>query len=140
MKKLPLDPADHELIAAAHREFDKPTRHDWHGVSAAIRLKSGSVVTGLVLEAEVPALTVRAEPITIGKALADIAADPVVCVVATREREGSDHKVIPPCGRCREFITDYCPEATVIVFDETDACLYKIPASDLLPFKYVAVP
>ena len=136
MKKENLTSADHALICSAHDEFNKKTQHGWHGVSAAVRLKSGEVFSSLVLEAEVPALTVCAEPVLIGKILNIICDDPVETIVATRLRENTDHKVIPPCGRCREFITDYCKAANVIVYDDESNALCKVAAVDLLPFKY----
>lgn len=137
MTKQDLNKDDEELITFARREFEREMKHDWHGVSCALRLKSGKVYTGLVLEAEVPALTVCAEPIVIGKALNELEKDLVSCIVATRGRDSTEHKVIPPCGRCREFIADYCQEASVIVFDESEQKLCKVSALDLLPFKYL---
>lgn len=139
MKKTLLCPSDYELIKHAHRVFET-VDSDWHGVSSALRLQSGQIFTGVVLEAEVPALTVCAEPFAIEKALPHIKNDPIVSLVATRFREATDHKVIPPCGRCREFITDYAPDAGVIIYDDQDGELYKITATDLLPFKYKSAP
>lgn len=127
---------DRDLIEAAKREFGKQTTHDWHGVACAIRLKSGQVITSLVLEAENPSLTICAEPIAIGKAINDIVDDQIEVIVAVRARETSDHKVIPPCGRCREFITDYAIGADVIVYDNETQTLVKVSAPSLLPFKY----
>jgi hypothetical protein len=49
-----LTQTDHDLIDAAHNEFKKETAHDWHGVACAMRLKSGRIITSLVLEAEPP--------------------------------------------------------------------------------------
>ena len=136
MEKIPLTKQDQNLIESALREFDKPLSHDWHGVVAALRLQSGKIVTGFALEAEVPSLTICAEPIAIGKALADLPDDPITTIVAVRRREDTDHKVIPPCGRCREFITDYAPDADVIIFDMDENALCKVKAFELLPFKY----
>lgn len=136
METYKIDLEDTKLIEFAHKEFDKKLSKDWHGVSAAIRLKSGRIITGLVLEAENPALTVCAEPIVIGKALDLIVSDPIVAIVAVRNRENTQHKVIPPCGRCREFITDYSTDAYIIVYDDNEQSLRKVKAKDLLPYKY----
>ena len=136
MKLSDLSEADHALIEHALAEFDKELQHDWHGVACAIRLQSGRVVSGLVLEATVPSLTVCAELVVLGKAMDEFATDPVKRVVAVRARETSDHKVIPPCGRCREFLTDYCPDASVIVSDQEQHRLVLVSVWDLLPFKY----
>jgi cytidine deaminase len=140
IKKIKIDSADEELIIAAHREFEKKLSKDWHGVAAAIRLASGRIVTSLVLEAENPSLTICAEPIAIGKTLDAIESDPIVTIVAVRNRESTTHKVIPPCGRCREFITDYSEDAHVIIYDDVDGVLYKVKATDLLPYKYKSLP
>ena len=140
MKKLSLTKNDLNLLEIAKDEFKIQTQHDWHGVAAALRLKSGKIHTGMVLEAENPALTICAEPIVIGKSLADLLNDPIECIVAVRDRETTQHKVIPPCGRCREFITDYAPHADVIIFDDESSDLKKVKALDLLPFKYKNTP
>ncbi len=60
MEKALLDDLDYKLIKHAHRVFET-VDSDWHGVSSALRLQSGQIFTGVVLEAEVPALTVCAE-------------------------------------------------------------------------------
>lgn len=140
MQRKKLETADFDLISIANAEFKKSLLKDWHGVASALRLRSGKVVTSFVLEAENPSLTICAEPIVLGKALEDIVSDPVTTIVAVRAREKTDHRVIPPCGRCREFITDYCPDADVIVHDDKEDELIKVPAADLLPFKYRAEP
>ncbi|QQG35429.1 MAG: cytidine deaminase [Micavibrio aeruginosavorus] len=136
MKTSPLETADYDLIKAAQSEFLAIRSHNWHGVASALRLKSGAIISGMVLEAENPSLTICAEPITIGKALDHIHSDPIVCIVAVRDREETEHKVIPPCGRCREFITDYAQDAYVIIHSLEENTLIKVLATDLLPFKY----
>lgn len=135
METFPLDQNDDDLIKAAHAEFLKVRTHNWHGVASAIRLRSGTIITSMVLEAENPALTICAEPMAIGKALDQIHNDPVTCIVAVRNRELTEHKVIPPCGRCREFITDYAPDAHVIIYAPEQDGLVKVLGRDLLPYK-----
>ncbi len=140
MIKYELNQDDLSLIEIAKAEFSKNLAHDWHGVAAAIRLQSGETVTAFVLEAENPSLTVCAEPMAIGKALDKLVTDPIDCIVAVRKAESTPHKVIPPCGRCREFITDYAPKAWIIVCDPFPDGLVKVVATDLLPFKYTNTP
>ncbi|NCC22076.1 MAG: hypothetical protein EOM26_06390 [Alphaproteobacteria bacterium] len=90
MHKKTLEKEDRDLIDAALAEFQKSLPRDWHGVAAALRLRSGKIVTGFVLEAENPALTICAEPIALGKALEDMASDPVTTIVAVRAREKTE--------------------------------------------------
>ena len=129
MDKFELTENDLRLIDIATEEFNKKLQHDWHGVSAAI-------TTGFVLESEVSSLTVCAEAIAIGKTLDILVDDPIECIVAVRKRDEADRKVIPPCGRCREFINNYAPDALVIIYDQTTNELFKVTAQSLLPFRY----
>ena len=92
---IPLNTARPWPFNGCKRYFNAKTKHDWHGVACALRLKSGKVVTSFVLEAENPALTICAEPIAIGKALEQLVDDPIITIVAVREREDTDHKVSP---------------------------------------------
>lgn len=42
--------------------------------------------------------------------------------------------IVPPCGMCRELISDYAPDARVILeFDDGIRC---VPVLELLPEKY----
>ncbi len=138
MKKYLLNSDDHDLIKYAIQSFGIELSREWHGVASAVRLRSGRMERGFVLESENPALTVCSEPIVIGKVLEDIDRDPVITIVAVRNRDKTDDKVIPPCGRCREFMTDYAPDANVIVYDKQEQGLRKVSTIDLLPFKYEA--
>lgn len=45
-------------------------------------------------------------------------------------------KVIPPCGRCREIITDFSPAGFVILRDPGSDDIYKVRSVDLFPLKY----
>lgn len=134
-----LSEEDHLLVERARDIFSTPLRHDWHGVSCALLLSNGDIVTSFVLEAENPSLTICAEPIAIGKVLDKLAEHQITTIVAVRDREETPHKVIPPCGRCREFITDYAENAFVIVSPD-GSNLAKVKATDLLPFKYCRAP
>ncbi len=139
MNKQPLDNQDFELIEKALGAFTSELPKDWHGVSAGVRLKSGHIETGFVLECENPILGACAEQTVIGKVLEIIKQDPIELIVAVRERDETKYKVIPPCGRCREFITDYAPQADVIIFDKESDDIFKVSATTLLPFKYQAM-
>lgn len=136
MNYLEVTTEDQALIAQAQNELAQPKQHDWHRVACALRLTSGKVYTSSVLESEVSSLTVCAEPLTISKALNELTNDPAQLIVAVRISQNSNLQIIPPCGRCREFILDYCPKAHVILHDTHQDKLIKVAAQDLLPFRY----
>jgi len=42
--------------------------------------------------------------------------------------------IVSPCGMCRELISDYAPEARVIILRDGEPAL--VPVGELLPDKY----
>jgi cytidine deaminase len=131
---LPLSGADRELVATALellRERAEPGRHE---VAAALRTKSGAVHRGLHVESSIGRASICAEGVAIGAASAsgDTEIDTIVAVLDT----GDGWRVVTPCGLCRELISDYAPEATVIDYDATrDEPVKPVPVMELLPGK-----
>ena len=110
---LPLTPDDHALIAhardAIRRNYDGV--HENHTVGAAVRCADGSIFCGVNVYA-------------IHGACAE--------QVAVRGENGEE--IIPPCGNCRQILSDYAPDCAVIL--DTGGALAKISARELLPFAY----
>ena len=133
----PLTPEDRELITVAKDKIRQRYKRRWHQLAAAMRTREGKIYTGVHMDAYVSSLAVCAEQVTLGMAVSegDVEID---TVVAVRHPKPEDPKqeiyVVTPCGRCREMICDYGPEAWVIVPHEGD--VVKVRAKDLLPEKY----
>lgn len=122
----PIDLKDKELIENARSIITKRFKEDYHHVGAALRTKSGKVFSSVHLEAYVGRVAVCAEAIAIGMAAA--AGDTELETIVAVDRKG---RVVPPCGMCRELISDYAPGCKVII---TEAEIMTI--SELLPKKY----
>jgi cytidine deaminase len=143
MKRKTLSLADKELVQAAVRAVKKPSMQYWGKadfaqVGAALRLDNGKIITATNLVADVASLSLCAEPTALAQA-ARMPLRKVTAIVAVYlPKGGTDPKVIPPCGRCREIITDYAPHADVILREPGDERLFKLHASVLLPFKYAS--
>lgn len=137
LEGLPLDTADHELIAAAHAVLRRHYRPLWHTIGAAIRGRDGRVWTGLHLGATVGRLSICAEAIAYGRAVLE-GDGSVATVVAVRHPKPDEHDrdlaVVSPCGACREMFMDFDPAALVIVPGLTG--LLKLPVRALLPLPY----
>lgn len=140
MQKLELTNADHDLIAAAFDAVKKTIRQIEERkapakVCAALRLDDGEIVTALNMTADVGSLSMCAEPQAIAEAnrRVDRAIETIVAVYYPAT---GIPKVIPPCGRCREIITDFSPAGFVIMRDPGTEDVYKVRATDLLPYKY----
>lgn len=141
MERFPLTQDDHDLIKAACEKVKKPVIH-FSGahrpapVASALRLDNGEIISAINLKADVASLSVCAEPMIIGEARQrlDRTIETIVAVYY-QDKSGNEPRVIPPCGRCRELMTDFT-NGMVIMREPRSNELFKVRARDLLPFKY----
>ncbi len=130
----PLDAADQELIAAAEAALLRHYRPFWHTVSAALRGHDGRIWTGVHLGATVGRLSICAEAIAFGRAVMEGDGTIATAVALRHPKPDEDFReiaIVPPCGACRELITDYAPDAWVILPGPV-----KLPIRTLLPVPY----
>ena len=99
-----------------------------HTVAVAVRCKNGKIYTGVNVYSIHGAC---AEMIAVGSAITDGERE-FECIVAVRGKNGDE--ILPPCGNCRQFFSDYMPDCKVII--NTKNVLKKITARDLLPFAH----
>jgi len=117
------------LIESARSIIKLRFKENWHHVGTALRTRSGKVFSAVHLEAYIGRIAVCAEAVAIGMAAA--AGDTDIKTIVAVNRDG---KIVSPCGMCRELISDYSPNATVIILKDGEPCL--VPVSDLIPEKY----
>lgn len=129
---------DQDLIKIAKQEIKKLFSYKKHHLATAIRTKNGQVVTGINMAGSFGCNDICAEQITLGKALSEGLTD-IETIVSVRHPKPDDKnqqlKVANPCGKCRELIIDYTPEAVVIVRDDNNK-LKKVKATKLIPHRY----
>ncbi len=132
-----LSAADEALVEAARLVIARHYRPFWHMVAAALRSRDGRIWTGLHLGATVGRMQVCAEAIAVGRAILE-GDGTIECAVAVRHHK--EHEpvqeitVVPPCGACREMLTDFDPGARVIVPGPSG--LVSVPIATLLPLPY----
>ena len=124
-----------QLVEAARATILLRYRADWHVVASALRLRSGEVITGVHLEANVGRIAVCAEAVALGRAVTEFGSSAIEMIVAVRRAEDDTISVVTPCGMCREMISDYAPGAIVLVPGPSDA-IASVPIEQLLPNKY----
>ena len=133
-----LSKADEELIEAARAAIRKRYRNDWQEVGAALRTRSGEIVTGVNLDAYLGRMAVCAEGVALGRVITDLGEAGVDTIVAVRHPKPGEKDrtiaVVSPCGSCRELIWDYDRNARVIVPGAKGVEVTTI--SELLPNKY----
>lgn len=102
-----LEDPDFELVRAAEavieQNFDAVTYH--HTVGAAIRAGSGKIYLGINVDGIHGSC---AEFIAIGAALS--AGERVFHAVVAVYGQEAPHRVLPPCGNCRQMLFEYTPE------------------------------
>ncbi len=118
------------LIQSASEMLTRSGDGDKHTVAASVYADDGLIYSGMNLFhftggpcAEIVALARLASDASGAKPLAIVA-------VADRERG-----VIAPCGRCRQILTDYCPDIQIVL--RTEHGIQAVPLSTTLPYGYV---
>jgi len=102
---------------------------DAGGVGAAVEAASGRVYTGVCIDTAC-SMGFCAEHAAVAAMLTAGESGRILRVVAV----GSDGQVMPPCGRCREFMRQMHPDnATTEVLVARDRI---VPLIDLLPFDW----
>lgn len=121
---------DYELVKAAEEaikaNYDEVNFN--HTVGAAVRCKSGKIYVGVNVYSLHGAC---AEQIALGNAITQGERE-FLSIVAVRGKEGEE--VLPPCGNCRQILSDYAPECEVILSKTNGGS--KVMAKELLPFAY----
>jgi len=141
MRYRPLNEQDLEVLEQARLASERLYLQGIQEVGAALRTTSGQFFSGIHFETSTGFANVCGE----------IAA--ICCMVAAGQRDletiaavwrdpNGEHYLLPPCGRCREVISDFNPRAWVIVTslaDHWDASAIASPAKvrigELLPLK-----
>ena len=95
-------------------------------VSAAVLTDSGQIFTGVNVENASFGLTICAERVAIGTAVAAGERSFQLLVV-----------VVPgggsPCGACHQVLNEFAPELPIILADENGQVVEEVVLSDLLP-------
>lgn len=125
-----LNEKDLELIGAARRAItaNYDGERYMHTVGAAVRAAGGKIYVGIDVYSIHSAC---AELVALGAAMTAGERE-FTHIVAVRGPEGAE--LLPPCGNCRQLLSDYAPGCQVIV--PTPAGPRKVPAKELLPFAY----
>lgn len=130
--KTELSEEDHALIKAAKEAADRLHVDDVHEVAAALRTIDKKILTGIHIEANVGFADVCGEVAAICTAISHGHRDFEAIVPIWGDGKGT-YKLLSPCGRCREIISDFNEDTWVIVGSLQHP--YKVKISDLLPLK-----
>lgn len=127
-----------ELIDIAKHLIDEKYNYKRHQIASVISTKCGQVFTGIHLGSTNGRASVCAESIAIGKAISEgfILFDYIVSVRHPRPTElDRQIKVVPPCGICRELLSDFAPGIKVILPEWNN--LKVVGIESLLPYRFI---
>lgn len=99
------DPADLELVGAAVSALRKGRGPELHPAAAAVRTRTGRVVTGLGVGG-------CPELVAVGAALA--LGEKVVTLVTVRHVDADATRVCDPCPACRTLLRRHAPGVRVV--------------------------
>lgn len=141
MEYTQLSEPDRELLRHAVEASDRLYLKGIQEVGAALRTTDGQIFSGIHFETAGSFATVCGEITAICCMVSAGHRDLETIVAVWRDSKGK-HYPLPPCGRCREVISDFNPKAWVIVTIlqnhwEVSAIenLAKVRIGDLLPLK-----
>jgi len=124
-------PALRELAGLARRARRRAVApYSGFRVGAALRSRSGEVVTGCNVENATYGLTLCAERVAVFKAVSEgIRRFDAIAVVADSKR------LTPPCGACRQILWELCGDVWVHLADLRGRTR-TLRLSELLPFPF----
>ena len=102
-------------------------------VAASVLSKSGKVYTALNIGTYQPSIATCAEINAIGMGHTAEKDFEIDMIVAMRDLPSY---IVSPCGKCREYISDYGPKARVIMQSDSKKGWSLVKISDLFPDKY----
>ncbi len=129
MRRLVVDQGDVELLESATALLHARFRPGRHHVAAALRTGSGEIVTGVHVGSR--RINICAEQIALGAALGAGHTTFTAGIAVIMINADDVPRITSPCGVCREVLSFYAPDMTVIVDAAGEAL--KTYISDLLP-------
>jgi cytidine deaminase len=100
---------DDSLREAALRALDNAyAPYSNFRVGAALRTRSGEIVTGCNVENSVNGLAMCAETLAVASAVSQGLTEVEEIAIATEDSEPT-----PPCGACRQVLNEFAPDITI---------------------------
>jgi cytidine deaminase len=98
-------------------------------VGAALLMDDGAVIGGCNVENASYGVSLCAERVAMGNAVASGRIRPLAIAVA-----GNGASFCPPCGACRQFLAEFNPDMDVILARQ--GRLITMPLGSLLPYRF----
>ena len=133
MKKTTVQDLIDKTSSLLKKRYAKDVEKHHVVVAASVLAKSGKVYTSLNIGTYQPSIATCAEIGAIGMGHTAEKDFEIDTIVAMREIPSY---VISPCGKCREYISDYGPKAKVVMPADNKKGWELVKIMDLIPGKY----
>ncbi len=141
-----LSEQDTEVLKQATEASNRLYLKGIQEVGAAVRTATGQIFCGIHFETSTGFANICGEIAAICGMVSAGQRD-LETIAAVWRNPNGEHYLLPPCGRCREVISDFNPEAWVIVTSMSDhwdvAAINrpgKVRIAELLPLKSHELP
>ena len=104
-------------------------------VGAALLTASGKVYRGANIENASYSPTICAERVAFFKAISDGERDFVAIAIAGGEKGKPSKADFPPCGVCRQVMTEFCSGSFRVIWGNGEKITDK-PLSEVIPFSF----
>ncbi len=123
------------LIAAARAARERAfAPYSRFKVGAALLAESGAIISGCNVESASYGLTMCAERVALGRAVAEGHTRFTAVAVFTAAAE-----LTPPCGACRQLLFEFAPDAVVVLANAAGAT-ERFTVRELLPRGFTLDP
>ena len=134
MKLRALTGADLELVEVA-KELIRKRRSRISGVAATLKTSKGKIFSGIDVDIEASApCSICAEYAAIGTMVSEGERE-IHTIVAVSAHGKTRYSVLPPCGKCRQFISEFGNPYVIV---EVDGTARKARLSELNPLPVVS--
>ena len=103
-------------------------------VGAALLTKTGKIFTGCNIENSSYSLTICAERTAFFKAVSESQKD-FVAIAIVGGKDG-EIDICPPCGACRQIMTEFCKDEFKIILAKSDDDWKEYSLNELFPLKF----
>jgi cytidine deaminase len=109
------------------------------GVSAGLRTSKGTEFFGLCIDLETATVSTCAEYSAIGTMVSS-GERKVKTIVAITSKGKNGYAILPPCGKCRDFIRAFGDPYVILQVGKSIGESKKVKLSELIPFPWNEAP
>jgi cytidine deaminase len=138
MRLIELDESDKSLVEKTRLHLKKRSS-EISGVAAGLRTSRGTEFFGLCIDLETAPLGACAEYSAIGTMVSS-GERKVKTIVAVTDKGRNRYAILPPCGKCRDFIRAFGDPHVILQVGESLRDSKKVKLSELIPFPWNETP